>query len=215
MTDVVLYGASYSVYVRIARLALEEKGVAYRLEEVDIFAEGGPPADHLERHPFGRIPAFQHGDFKLYETAAIARYVDEAFDGPPLQPTAPQARARVNQITSLLDSYAYRILVWDIFVERVSVPEEGGRSDEAKIAAALPKARTCLTALEDFMGTVEFLAGDALTLADLHAASMIACFRGAPEGTALMTEHPALTRWWKRMAARPSMLATRPPRQVS
>ena len=215
MTDVVLYGASYSVYVRIARLALEEKGVAYRLEEVDIFAEGGPPADHLERHPFGRIPAFQHGEFKLYETAAMVRYVDEAFDGPPLQPTAPQARARVNQITSLLDSYAYRILVWDIFVERVSVPEEGGRSDEAKIAAALPKARTCLTALEDLMGTAEFLTGDALTLADLHAASMIACFRGAPEGTALMTEHPALTRWWERMAARPSMLATRPPRQVS
>ena len=40
---VTVYGAPYSVYVRIVRLALEEKGVAYRLEEVDIFADGGPP----------------------------------------------------------------------------------------------------------------------------------------------------------------------------
>jgi glutathione S-transferase len=213
MAEVVLYGAAYSVYVRIARLALEEKGVAYRLEEVDIFAEGGPPSGYLARHPFGRIPAFAHGDFELYETTAIVRYVDEAFDGPALQSVAPKARARMNQITSLLDSYAYRTLVWDILVERVIVPEEGGRSDEAKIAAAIPRARACLSALEDLMGTAEFLAGDALTLADLQAASMIACFRQAPEGVALMADHPALSAWWDRMAVRPSMAATRPPRE--
>ena len=53
----VLFGASYSVYVRAARLALEEKGVPYRLEDVDIFADGGPPPDYRLRHPFLRIPA--------------------------------------------------------------------------------------------------------------------------------------------------------------
>ena len=51
-----LYGAAYSVYVRAARLTLQEKGVAYRLVPVDVFSEEGVPADHLERHPFGRIP---------------------------------------------------------------------------------------------------------------------------------------------------------------
>ncbi|RAV24557.1 glutathione S-transferase family protein, partial [Staphylococcus warneri] len=35
---IVLYGAAYSVYVRAVRLALEEKGLAYRLEEIDIFS---------------------------------------------------------------------------------------------------------------------------------------------------------------------------------
>ena len=38
---VTLFGAEYSVYTRIVRLALEEKGVSYRLEPVDIFAEDG------------------------------------------------------------------------------------------------------------------------------------------------------------------------------
>ena len=71
MSEPIVFGAAYSVYVRIVRLALEEKGVAYRLEEVDIFAEGGPPADHLARHPFARIPAFEHEGFALFETAAI------------------------------------------------------------------------------------------------------------------------------------------------
>jgi glutathione S-transferase len=210
-TKPTLFGAAYSVYVRIARLALEEKGVPYHLVEVDIFAEGGPPADYLRRHPFGRIPAFEHDGFQLYEAGAISRYVDEAFPGPPLEPHEPRARARMNQIIGLLDSYAYRTLVWDIFVERVRAPVNGRAPDEAKIAAALPRARTCLKALEDLMGAHPWLAGPALTLADLHAAPMFAYLRLADEGTKLMAAHANLQRWWQAIAARPSMTATRSP----
>ena len=43
-------------------------------------------ASHLALHPFDRVPIFQHGDFTLYETSAIATYVDEAFEGPALSP---------------------------------------------------------------------------------------------------------------------------------
>ena len=44
MVDPVLYGADYSVYVRIARMTLAEKGVRYRLDPVDVFAPDGLPA---------------------------------------------------------------------------------------------------------------------------------------------------------------------------
>ena len=212
MSEPVLFGAPYSVYVRIVRLALAEKGVAYRLEEIDIFAPGGPPAEYLtRRHPFGRIPAFEHDGFRLYETGAIARYVDEAFAGPALQPSAPRARARMNQIISLLDNYAYRTLVWDIFVERVRAPAQGRQADEAKIAAALPKARICLAALSELMSGSPFLAGPALTLADLHAAPMLIYFRIAAEGASLLAETPDLAAWLERMAGRASNRATRSP----
>ena len=78
----IVFGAPYSVYVRAVRLALEEKGVPYELVPVDIFAPGGPPPEHRERHPFGKIPALEHAGFRLYEAGAITRYVDEAFPGP-------------------------------------------------------------------------------------------------------------------------------------
>src|SRR5215468_5461272 len=151
MTDPTLFGAAYSVYVRAARLALAEKGVPYRLVEVDIFAADGPPAGYLERHPFKRIPAFEHDGFRLYEAGAITRYVDDAFPGPPLMPSTPQARARVQQIISIIDNYGYRPLIWDVFVERVRAPSQGRDADETKIAAAMPKARLCLQAIEDLM----------------------------------------------------------------
>jgi len=209
----VLYGARYSVYTRIPRLALEEKGVSYRLEEVDIFAPSGPPAVYAERQPFGRIPAFEHDGFRLYESGAISRYVDEAFSGPALQPPDAKGRARVNQIISICDSYAYRTLVWDIFVERVSVPTQGKPSDEARIAAALPRAATCLRVLDTCLAGQPWLAGPSLSLADLHAQPMLALFRLAPEGAELLAKHTALSCWWEAMAGRPSVQATRSPRE--
>lgn len=203
-----LYGATYSVYVRIVRLALAEKGVDYELVPVDVFATGGPPSAHVGRHPFGRIPAFEHGDFALYETGAIARYVDEAFPGPRLQPADLFERARCNQLISLADAYAYRCLVWDIYVERVERPAEGASPDEAKIAAALPMARTCLAAISELMGEHPWVAGPELSLADLYLAPMIDYFVRAPEGEAMMREHSRLAAWWERIVARPSMAAT-------
>ena len=200
----ILYGARYSVYVRAALMALQEKGVGFDLVEVDIFAAEGPPPGYLSRHPFGRIPAFEHAGFALYETGAITRYVDEAFPGPALQPQAPQPRARMNQVIGILDAYAYRTLVWDIYVERVSKPRSGRPSDEALIAAALPRAGLCLDVLERFLGNGPWLAGDALSLADLHAAPVIDYFRMAPEGRDLLARHESLTAWWDRIAARPS-----------
>jgi glutathione S-transferase len=210
----VLFGAAYSVYVRAARLTLAEKAVAYELVEIDIFAAGGLPPDYAQRHPFGRIPAFEHDGFRLYETGAITRYIDEAFPGPPLQPADPKPRARVNQILSILDNYLYRPLVWDIFVERVRAPQNGRAADEALIAAALPRVEVCLAALAALMGDSPFLAGSQATLADLHAAPMFAYGVLAPEAAALLARHATIGRWWERISARPSMAATRSPLEV-
>jgi len=208
MSHPTLYGAAYSVYVRAARLALVEKGVDYALVEVDIFG-GAVPDWYASLHPFKRIPAFAHDGFTLYEAAAIMRYVDEAFAGPPLLPADPRGRARAAQIAGLIDSYLYRPLIWDIYVERCDAPAEGRAPDEAKIAAALPKVETCFAAIEDLMAPQgPYLLGTQLTLADLHLAPMISLGVREMEGAALVARHPRLSAWWETMRARPSLAAT-------
>jgi glutathione S-transferase len=205
-----LFGAQYSVYVRIARLSLAEKAIDYELVPVDIFAKEGAPPGYLDRHPFGRIPAFAHAGFSLYETGAIARYIDEAFEGAPLQPADLRERARCNQLISIADNYAYPQLVRGIYVERVSKPGRGAVADEAKIAAAIPKARVCLKAISDLMGDSPWLAGRQLTLADLYAAAMFDYFLMAPEGKDMIQPYGNLAAWWSHIAARPSMTTTSP-----
>jgi len=199
----ILFGADYSVYVRIVRLVLAEKGIAYELVPVDVFAEGGAPAWYGERHPFGRIPAFEHDGFRLFETSAIARYVDEGFTGPALQPADARARATMNQIIGLLDAYAYRSMVWDVAVERL----EKEVPDEALIASGLHQAETVLRVLTSLKAPGPWLLGDQLTLADLHAASIIAYFLKVPEGQKLLAAFADIQAWWDRIAKRPSLAA--------
>ena len=204
----VLFGAAYSVYTRICRLTLTEKGVDYELRAVDIFASTGVPPDHLRRHPFARIPAFTHGDFSIYEAAAICRYVDETFTGPALQPPTARGGARVTQIVSLLDAYAFRSLVMAIFVERIRAPQRGQVPDEARISAAIPLAERCIAAIADLLGDQTWLTGDAISLADLHAAPMMVYFTMTAEGRGIVAAHPRLAAWWCRLRARPAMRAT-------
>ncbi|MER8945455.1 glutathione S-transferase family protein [Mesorhizobium sp. M0185] len=200
----VVYGADYSVYVRIVRLVLEEKGVGYELVPVDIFAADGIPGWYFEHQPFGRIPAFEHDGFRLYETGAIARYVDEAFGGPALQPVEARPRARLNQITGLLDAYAYRAMVWDVAVERL----EKTPPDEAVIANGLRQARTALQALSSLKAEGPWLLGTDLTLADLHAAPIIGYFIKVAEGQALLAEFAEIRDWYVRITQRASFAKT-------
>lgn len=106
MTDpVYLHGYRYSVYNRIARLALLSKKVEHEMIEVNPFADLSEA--YLKLHPFGRVPALTHGPFELFETSAITRYVDRAFSGPSLQPERAIALARMDQVIAVVDAYAY------------------------------------------------------------------------------------------------------------
>ncbi|MDX1513329.1 MAG: glutathione S-transferase family protein [Gammaproteobacteria bacterium] len=209
MSTALLYGLNYSVYTRIARIALEEKHVTYRLEEVDIFSGQGAPADYLKHHPFGKIPVLRHGGFCLYETRAITCYVDEAFPGPSLQPDAPEDRVRMWQTISVLDSYAYRPMIWDVFVERVSNPREGVASDEQTVARALPAIGKCLHVLSELLGERQFFGGNAPSLADLHATPILMYFHMTPEGSGLLERRHTLRRWLKQMTGRESVTRSR------
>lgn len=199
----VLHGYRYSVYLRIVRLALAEKGVGYERVEVNPFAPD-VPASYLALHPFGRVPALVHEGFALYETCAIIRYVDRAFAGPALQPAAPRALARMDQMIAIADSYAYWPMVRQVFSQRVFRPRLGQPADAAEVELGVAASAKVLAALEPLV------AEGGPTLADLHLGAMMAYFTLAPEGAALLGQYKRLSAWWAALAARPSFAATDP-----
>ena len=210
MAKPVIYGPGYSTFARTVRLALEEKGADYDLIEVDLLSGAGQSAEHLARHPFGKVPAFEHEGFALYETDAIVRYVDESFPGTDLVPADARSRARMNQAMSVLASYAYPCLIGQIFMQRAVMPMIGNASDEAAIAAALPNAETALGALEQLIDRNRYLAGERLSLADLLLIPIYDYVRQTPEGEKLLQATPNLRRWWDEVQSRPSVEKTRP-----
>src|SRR5207245_1117300 len=98
MAAPIVYGPNFSTYVRTTRLALFEKPVTHELSEVAFMQGAHKQEPFLKRNPFGRVPAFEHDGFTLYETAAITRYIDRAFPGAKLQPSDPRQLARMDQV---------------------------------------------------------------------------------------------------------------------
>ena len=206
MSDIVVYGVPGSPFVRSVQMGLEEKGVAYRLQAIGPHELKGEA--HLARHPFGRVPAFEHGDFRLYETQAILRYLDDVFPEPRFVPADPRAAARMNQIIGINDWYFFPKVAAVVVFQRIVGPALLGMStDETAVAGAQPLARTCIAELDRLLGSQRFLAGDQVSIADLMLAPQVDFLAATPEGKALL-DGTGLKAWLARMNARPSMLAT-------
>ncbi len=204
---VTLHGYQHSIYSWAVRLVLSEKGVDWDWSEVDPFSE---PERAARRHPFARVPVLVHGSFALYETVAILHYVDEAFDGPSLQPQGAPARARMRQVQAIADAYAYWPMVRMVYAHRVFPARHGGEGDKTVAREGLARARPVLDALEGLTGEGPHFGGAAPSLADLHLAPILAAFAEAPEGGALLAGRRRLRTWLETMQARPAFAATRP-----
>ena len=114
----------------------------------------------------------------------------------------------MNQIIGMLDNYCYRPMVWEVYVQRVVVPAGGGKTDEGGIAAALTGLQIVLQQLDQWRGEHEFLAGQTLSLADLHLYPMLNYFTETPEGLAMLDTFPRLQQWMRQMQLRSSVRAT-------
>ena len=150
-----------------------------------------------------------HGDFRLYETQAILRYVDRACPNPSLSPAQPLAAARMDQLMNICDWYLFQGVANVIGFQRVVGPRLMGLTpDEAAIAACMPKAHAVFNELSKQLGEQEFFVGDSISLADILLAPQLDFFEETPEWEPLTGRHAHLRAWLARMRLRPSMAAT-------
>jgi glutathione S-transferase len=202
-----LIGDPRSTYVWTTRLALAEKGLAYTLEP-------RPPhsPEVLAVNPFGRIPAFRDGEIEYFETSAILRYLEEAFDGPSLLPATIRDRAACEQWTSAIKDYCYDAMVRRYVLQHVFPRGADGKPDRAVIEGALPDIRAQLKGLDRAYGDREWLVGTGPCMADLFLAPIVAYLSVMPEGETLLAAAPNVRRAHAAMAARQSFQSTQPPR---
>ena len=158
----------------------------------------------------------QHDDFTVYETSAIATYIDETFEKPALQPKNTRDRARMHQWMSSVNSYYYTYMIYHVTHERLVFPRLGIASDEKVVAHALPKVEVGLQVLERQLAHgKKYVLGADLTLADFYLVPCTFSFSLTEEGKAMYPKYPAFCRWRETMEALPtvqSFRASLPPR---
>ncbi len=210
MARYVLYGFAASTYVRTVRMALAEKGVAYDHVPVDLFQGENRTPEHMARHPFGKIPAFDVNGDTVYETPAILEVIEGEHGQPPLFPADVMARARMRQWMSVVDNYLYPAAIGRLVWQRLINPLLGEAVDEQVVRDALPDVQRQLALFDRQLAETPQLAGHAFSAADLYLAPIMAYLSQTPEADAILRDAPNLARWWAAIQQRPSFTATAP-----
>lgn len=201
-----IIGSIRSTYTRVIRLVCEEKAIDYTLTEVKL---GAP--ELLAIHPLGRMPVLRHGDFTLFESKAIATYLDRYFDGVRLIPGDPRLGALTEQWVSFVNTAVDRSLVRTYLYAYIVAINSGTAPDRNAIEAALVDVRKQVDILDRAVAATGFLVGDQLTLADLNLLPILDRFKLAPEGAELLSSSAHLGRYFATHATRPSLVKTTPP----
>jgi glutathione S-transferase len=184
-----IYGVPVSTWTRTVRMVCIEKGIEHELVPVARASD-----EHRRLHPFARYPVVEVGETVIFESLAIVSHLDEAFPGPPLQPDGAAARTRMRTWMSVCGDYVFRDVVLAIPRNREPTADE------------LARARDVLERAEALIDGDAFLAGDALSLADLYLAPQLAnCAEKAPH---LLEGLAELAAWTARMADRESFTRT-------
>lgn len=202
MADITFHSMPDSAYLWTAMNVAEEKGVSWELQPL---VYGSP--EHLKLHPLGKMPVLQHGDLFLYETLAIAHYIDDAFAGPSLRPDSARGRAEMLRWISIVNSYVFPTMN-RFMKERLVKPAWGLESDAAFLASAQEPLKLQMRLIDETLARTPFLAGEKPTLADSFLLPHLLFFGITAEGRVSLTKAKHAARWLQRMRARASYLTS-------
>jgi glutathione S-transferase len=181
---------------------LAEHGTNIDMVVIDL-GKGEQKGDaHRARQPFGQIPVLEDGDFRLYESRAIARYLDETLPGTKLTPKEPKLRAQMEQWISVEMQNFSRFAMMVIY-EKILKPMRGLPLDPASETAGREGYTKCLDVLDAHLAGKSFIVGEQFTLADIgfmpYVEYLFACGESAH-----FESRPNVLSWWKSVSARPS-----------
>jgi glutathione S-transferase len=206
MTIPEIIGSARSTYTHAIRMVCEEKGIDYVLTEKPLRA---PEIRAI--HPFGKMPVLRHGDFQLFESKAIATYLDRNFPAPYLFPSDPRLAALTEQWVSLTNTLMDLTLIRTYLFAYIAPKTADGKPDREAIDAVMPALQEQIGVLDEAVAGKTYLVGDDITFADLNLLPILHRVQLAPEGANAVAGATHLSRYYEHHAARPSFMRTMPP----
>jgi glutathione S-transferase len=193
-----VWGRNNSSNVQKTMWAIGELRVAYDRTDVGMEFGGNDTTVYRAMNPNGLVPTIQDGDFILWESNSIIRYLAARYGPGTLEPADLRSRAVASQwmdwqISAFLP--AFSAVFWGL----VRTPPE--KRDHAAIAAAKDKSIAAAQILDTALARNTYLAGNSFCMGDIPMGVFMYRFR------ALMPDRPPmpnLERWYATIAKRPA-----------
>ncbi|HVA78353.1 MAG TPA: glutathione S-transferase family protein [Candidatus Binataceae bacterium] len=97
------WGTLRSTHAAKTKIILEEKALAYRIENLPPGNLWKKPPEMLAKHPLGKVPYLEDGDLVIFDSTVINEYLEERYPAPRLMPADPVARMRVREAENFAD----------------------------------------------------------------------------------------------------------------
>jgi glutathione S-transferase len=168
-----LYQFPLCPFSRKVRLALAEKTVPFELKRVSPWAQDD---DFSDLNPAGETPVLveEQKGIVLIDSSAICEYFEETLDRAPMIPGTSINRAEVRRLVNWFDGKLHRDVVAPLMDERMRKRlVSRAPPDTAVLRRAMTAANGHLDYIDYLMDHRRWLAGPALTLADLAAAAQL------------------------------------------
>ena len=197
-----IYGNPMSTCTRKVLTTLAEKQAKFEFVTIDLGTGAHKKPEFLARQPFGQVPVLEDGDFQMYESRAIIRYLDETLPGQSLTPKEPKGRAVMEQWISI-ETSNFTPQAMAYIYQYFFAPMRGQQPDLAKIEAAKPKLETCVQIMDKQLAKGPHFTGDQFTLADICYMPYFGYAMGTPAKD-VINAHTNVSAWWKRVSERAS-----------
>jgi glutathione S-transferase len=204
---------------------LEEKGLEWESHPIDLILMENATPEYQAIHPKGYVPALVHDGQLIIESADIISYIDEVFPGPALHPDKAAEKQKMHKWIDLANSnqWCLKHLTYELIFKKrghFSKQEEvdyylthqknpellqfakdfvAGFSKQ-RVDSNIQQAHDFMTAVNDGLTGVDYLAGNQFSLADIAVIVNVHRYQMCQLD---VQQYPELMRWYKTIAARP------------
>jgi glutathione S-transferase len=197
----VIHGRKNSSNVQKLTWLCGELGLNYTRLDVGGPFGGNKTPDYLAMNPMGLVPCLVDGDFVLWESNTIMRYIAATQGGEGYYPAEAKARAKVDQWLDWTLSAAFPAIT-PAFLGLIRTPAD--KRDMAAIAASQAKTTEMMTILDTQLAKTAYVAGETMSLADIGLGILVYRY------WILVPDAPALKHlkhWYDGIAVRPAFRA--------
>ena len=193
-----IWGRISSINVR--KVVFTAQLLELPFERIDAGATFGvvQTPDYKARNPNGLVPLLEDGDFSLWESNVIVRYLGASYGGSGFYPQALPARFDAERWMDWQQA-TFNPAGREAFIQLIRTPAE--RRNQAAIDASVTATERLLAMLEAHLARQPFMAGNTLTMADVPIACEMHRWWGLP------LQHPprpSLQRWYDGIRSKPA-----------
>ena len=213
-------------------MTLDEKGLDFETQDINLFKNEQYNPEYLKLNPKGVVPTLDHDGNIIIESTLICEYLDDTFPSPSLVPKDPFMRSQMRLWSKVVDEGIFEatreITFASVFREKMKDMSPDQREKRYQNVGDLERRARYISTYENGVespyvwdGIAKFeklfknmettladgrkwLLGDDYTLAEISITPFIARLYYLALLEVWLVERPCATAWWERAKSRPS-----------